>query len=253
MMNDRNFSAKTGSRPGLVGERPQSGDLALLAGRVRGRQVPLGLEQTDLLGALEALGEQVHEGGVDVVDAAAQARELGRDLVTAPGRVAHPVRVGGSPLDEGVDSVPRTAALRHDLGDAAGTSCRRRHLGEQLVEAVHRLGRTLGDDLDAAVDRVAGVADEAELEGARPRPPPEAHPLHVSRARRKCPAPGRARPVSLASMAHHRMPAWPGWERDAPRASVTAVPPVTMLTSSTPGLHGPPVRRHSPAPEEGAA
>jgi hypothetical protein len=38
--------------------------------------------------ALEALGEQVHERGVDVVDASPQPVQLGRD-----GRFAHPVIV----------------------------------------------------------------------------------------------------------------------------------------------------------------
>src|SRR4051812_47205103 len=58
---------------GGVGQGPQPGDLALLTLRVGGREVLLGLEPAHLLRALEALGEKVHERGVDVVDAAAQA------------------------------------------------------------------------------------------------------------------------------------------------------------------------------------
>lgn len=53
----------------LVGERPQPGDLPLLASRVGGRHTVRSLELPDSLGALEALGEQVDQGGVDVVDA----------------------------------------------------------------------------------------------------------------------------------------------------------------------------------------
>src|SRR6478609_3547636 len=50
----------------------EAGDLLLVPGRVRGRQPTLGLELADPARELEALGEQVHEGGVDVVDALAE-------------------------------------------------------------------------------------------------------------------------------------------------------------------------------------
>ena len=62
--------------PGLVGEGTQPRDLGLLARGIRGRQATARLELADLLGALESLGEQVHEGSVDVVDAGPQAQQL---------------------------------------------------------------------------------------------------------------------------------------------------------------------------------
>ena len=63
---------------GLDCERPQTSDLLLLAGRVGGRQADLRLVAADLLRDLEPLGEQVDEGGVDVVDARPVTRRTGR-------------------------------------------------------------------------------------------------------------------------------------------------------------------------------
>src|SRR6478609_11216676 len=51
---------------GAVGERPQPSDLPLLAQRVGGGQVLLGLEPADLLGALEALRQEMDERCIDV-------------------------------------------------------------------------------------------------------------------------------------------------------------------------------------------
>ena len=62
----------------LRGELAQPRHLPLLAGRVRRRQVELGLEHPHLLGAPEALGEQVHQGGVEIVDGGAVGGEPGR-------------------------------------------------------------------------------------------------------------------------------------------------------------------------------
>lgn len=69
--------------------RLQPLDLRGLPGRVGGRQAVPGLELADLLGALEALGEQVHQGGIEVVDAAAQVKQpLTGRLVGNGGRFA---------------------------------------------------------------------------------------------------------------------------------------------------------------------
>ena len=85
MMKFRNFSANTGSRPALSASARSRAIWRSSRCGSAGGQVLLGLELADLLGALEALGQQVDERGVDVVDAAAQPGELGRDL----GHVAH--------------------------------------------------------------------------------------------------------------------------------------------------------------------
>lgn len=61
---------------GALGEGAQAGDLPGLAGRVGGRQLVAGLEVADLLRGLEALGEHVDDGRVDVVDAVAQPGEF---------------------------------------------------------------------------------------------------------------------------------------------------------------------------------
>ena len=60
--------------PGIVGKRPQPGDLPLLAGGSAGGIPASAFEAAHRLGC--ALGEQVHERGIDVVDAAAQAGQL---------------------------------------------------------------------------------------------------------------------------------------------------------------------------------
>ena len=112
---------------GLTGQRPQSRDLHRLTGGVGRRQVQLGLEVADALGAAEALGQKVHQCGVEVVDRGAVARQLrghlagrggrlvvdGRDGVPAVigplGNLAHAVRVL-SPAFEVALSVPDPAS-----------------------------------------------------------------------------------------------------------------------------------------------
>ena len=76
MTKVRNFSANVGSSPASSASARSRRDLGLLARRVSRRQPLAGLELADLLGALEPLGEQVDQGGVDVVDAGAQAHQL---------------------------------------------------------------------------------------------------------------------------------------------------------------------------------
>src|SRR5690606_28827035 len=72
-----------------LGELAQPRDLLLLARGIRGRHVVRGLELADLLRGAEALGEQIDERGVDVVDASAQAQQCGvRVLCSGGGR--HP-------------------------------------------------------------------------------------------------------------------------------------------------------------------
>ena len=70
----------------LLGERPQACDLSLLALGIGGREADLGLVTADVLGHLESLGEQVHQGGIDVVDARSVLVELlvGHADVTLP-------------------------------------------------------------------------------------------------------------------------------------------------------------------------
>ena len=63
-------------KTGLGGERAEPGDLSLFAGLVCRWHPCSGLEGTDLLRALEALGEQVDQRSVDVVDAAAEPGEF---------------------------------------------------------------------------------------------------------------------------------------------------------------------------------
>jgi len=53
---------------GICGQCSQALDLAFFASGVRRRQSVLGFEQANPLGALESLGEKMHQGGVDIVD-----------------------------------------------------------------------------------------------------------------------------------------------------------------------------------------
>src|SRR5450830_1015513 len=73
----------------LVGEATQPRDLLRLSPQVRRRQPSYGLEHADLLRCLEPLRQQVHERGVDVVDAAPQSDELGRQDVLGADGVRH--------------------------------------------------------------------------------------------------------------------------------------------------------------------
>ena len=54
----------------------QPGDLPAFAIRVGRRQALLGLQSTDPLGDLEPLSHDVHDGSVQVVDAAAQNQQF---------------------------------------------------------------------------------------------------------------------------------------------------------------------------------
>jgi hypothetical protein len=82
------FLGERGVEFGALGEAAQPGDLAGLPLGVGRGQPVRGLEMADLLGALEAFGEHVDDGGVDVVDAVAQPFELGVDRGIGPGTVA---------------------------------------------------------------------------------------------------------------------------------------------------------------------
>ncbi len=62
--------------PSLLGQRAQPFDLALLTLEIGGRQPDRGLVPTDLLGDLEAFGQQVHQGSVDVVDTRSELGQL---------------------------------------------------------------------------------------------------------------------------------------------------------------------------------
>lgn len=62
--------------PGLLGERAQPLDLTLLAFEVGRRKTDGGLVPTDVLSHLETFGEQVDEGGVDVVDTRSELGQL---------------------------------------------------------------------------------------------------------------------------------------------------------------------------------
>lgn len=81
-----------GIEVGFLGEPPQSGDLPGLPGFVGRGQSVVGLELAHGLGELEPLGQQMDEGGVDVVDAAAQLDEAllcaGRGIVVVVHRTS---------------------------------------------------------------------------------------------------------------------------------------------------------------------
>ncbi len=68
---------------GICRQLPQPGDLPLLAARIGGGQAVLGLVGADRLGDAEALGEDVDQRGVDIVDAGAEAGEDGIGLIFA--------------------------------------------------------------------------------------------------------------------------------------------------------------------------
>ncbi len=78
---------KIGIEPGFVRQLAQPCHLLRFAGGVGGRHAVGGLEPTHRLGAAEALGQHVHQGGVDVVDAAAQFLQAVRSACVARIRV----------------------------------------------------------------------------------------------------------------------------------------------------------------------
>lgn len=80
-----------GVEVGLLGQAAQTGDLPGLPGLVGGREAVVGLELSDGLGEFESLRQEVDEGGVDVVDAAAQLEEA----VLGSGVVRHRISLTG--------------------------------------------------------------------------------------------------------------------------------------------------------------
>ena len=91
--------------PRLLGQRSQACDLLALTSRISRRQVKAGLEQSHLLGAAEALGQEVDESGIEVVDRGSVDGQLRRD---ADPPLAHAVRLRSPAL--AVDrSVPEPA------------------------------------------------------------------------------------------------------------------------------------------------
>ena len=67
--------AELGVEVGACRQRPQPRDLGLLTPRVGGRERVVGLVKPHGLGDAEALRQHVDDRGVDVVDAAAVARQ----------------------------------------------------------------------------------------------------------------------------------------------------------------------------------
>ena len=65
-----------GVKLGVLRQRPQASDLLGLACGVGGRQTVRCLQLTDLLGDLEPLGEEMHQGRIHVVDAHPQPQQL---------------------------------------------------------------------------------------------------------------------------------------------------------------------------------
>src|SRR5699024_3709665 len=133
---------------GLVRQLAEMGDLLLLARGIGGRQPVLGLQQTHPLRVGEALGEQVHEGGIDVVDAAALAHQQPPgafdvlSVVVAGGRVRDrhaerswrprrscasaslPVSISGARPSVTTPSVMTTLTTSSHEGTSNMTSCR---------------------------------------------------------------------------------------------------------------------------------
>ena len=69
------FFAELGIELGLLGQRPQAGDLPFLSRRIGGGQGIPRLVTPDRLGDPEALGQHVNQGRVDIVDALAVSAE----------------------------------------------------------------------------------------------------------------------------------------------------------------------------------
>lgn len=61
---------------GVSAQRMEPFNLGFFAFRVAGRQVVFGLEPTNLLGAFEAFCQEVHQGGIDIVDTGTDGQEF---------------------------------------------------------------------------------------------------------------------------------------------------------------------------------
>ena len=83
----------------LDGELTQPCDLFGLTGRICRRQSALGLEAAHLAGDPEPLGEQMDEGGVHVVNRAAQHDQFFGHFAHARRLASHPVRRDGVLID----------------------------------------------------------------------------------------------------------------------------------------------------------
>lgn len=187
-------------QPRGSGEASQPGQLLLLAAGIGGRQAEICLEMTDPLGAPEAFGQQVDQGGVEVVDARAQGGEFrghghGHEGMPYSPLCALPVppRPCGSAFAESHDAVMGLGPLADDRGDPARATVCGGLGSQQLGQGVQGLRGSLGDDLDPAVLEIAGVSDQAELQSSGPGPPAKADSLDVPRHEGREPLSGHHR------------------------------------------------------------
>ena len=71
---------EVGVQPGVLGQLAQAGDLGLLPGRIRRRQVMSRLINPHSLRTLEAFRQQMDQCGIKIIDAVSQSQQF---------RVAH--------------------------------------------------------------------------------------------------------------------------------------------------------------------
>jgi len=94
------FLREVGIELGVPGERAQAGDLLRFARRVGWRKTVSGLVSPDGLRAFEPLGEQMHQRGIDIVDAVAQTLKfrIGHDVFPQVRRIAASLRCRSAAL-----------------------------------------------------------------------------------------------------------------------------------------------------------
>jgi hypothetical protein len=81
---------------GIFGQRPQSRNLLGLPSRIGGRQTVRSFQLTDLLSDLEALGEEMHECRIHVVDAHPQPVQLLGHRVSHAAQTSQALRALGT-------------------------------------------------------------------------------------------------------------------------------------------------------------
>ena len=70
------FLREIGVQPGVLRQAPQPCDLRLFARGIGRGQIVQRLILTDRLGAFEAFGKKVNEGGIEIVDAVSQPQQF---------------------------------------------------------------------------------------------------------------------------------------------------------------------------------
>src|SRR5699024_11761053 len=98
-------------------------NLGLFTLRIRWRQVVFSFKPTDLLGAFKSFSQQIHQGGIDIVNAGANGKQLLKNCRISGPRQGRRSEEHTSELQSRFDLVCRLLLEKKTLQAVARRSC----------------------------------------------------------------------------------------------------------------------------------